>query len=103
MQDENAELYLVGRNAARLAEVQQDAKAFGDAAVHIIEVPPSSSTPFDCQPGAGTVPQQLVTDRDQTESSCMLHICGESGILTHILALRVIWKTARQWTILPIR
>ena len=42
-QDENAELYLVGRNQQRLSEVVQDAKAFGNAAVHSIVVCPLAS------------------------------------------------------------
>ncbi|CAL5223778.1 g6344 [Coccomyxa viridis] len=36
-QEEGAELHLVGRSSDRLAEVQKDAQAFGDAGVHIIE------------------------------------------------------------------
>ena len=56
LQDENAELFLVGRNSARLAEVQKDAQAFGDAAVHIIEVPSFLSTLIMCRLCRSTCP-----------------------------------------------
>ena len=48
-QEEGAELHLVGRSSDRLAEVQKDAQAFGDAGVHIIEVPRNPSLPLKCQ------------------------------------------------------
>ena len=68
IQDENAELYLVGRNSARLAEVQKDAQAFGDAAVHIIEVLPIQDTSqylsFNIFIVELTVSRQLTTASD---------------------------------------
>ena len=73
MQDEHAELYLTGRDSAKLAEVQQDAKALGVAAVHIIEVPPSPFKPFKCQCRDGPVSWQPLISSHQADDNCIVH------------------------------